>query len=143
MAPIGMPVAPLMTRTSEPPRARLHADAAPNAVSRLWQALPTDEPLRHVRWSGMASYVLVESLRDESIPLENRVSFYQPGAICLRPEHGEIAFSYGQAQARDVRGNHWAAHIATVEGDTAGYLEAIARTKRSGARAITIKRREG
>ena len=69
--------------------ARLHEDAAPNAVSRFWQALPIDETLRHVRWSGMASYVLVESLRDESIPLENRVSFYQPGAICLRPEHGE------------------------------------------------------
>ena len=123
--------------------ARLHEEAAPNAVARFWEALPIDETLRHVRWSGMASYVLVDSLRDEAIPLENRVSFYQPGAIYLRPEHGEIAFSYGQAQARDVRGNHWAAHIATVEGDTAGYLEAIARTKRSGARAITIKRREG
>jgi hypothetical protein len=123
--------------------ARLHEEAAPNAVARFWEALPIDETLRHVRWSGMASYVLVDSLRDEAIPLENRVSFYQPGAICLRPEHGEIAFSYGQAQARDVRGNHWAAHIATVEGDTAGYLKAIARTKRGGARAITIKRREG
>jgi hypothetical protein len=123
--------------------ARLHEEAAPNPVARFWEALPIDETLRHVRWSGMASYVLVDSLRDEAIPLENRVSFYQPGAICLRPEHGEIAFSYGQAQARDVRGNHWAAHIATVEGDTAGYLAAIARTKRSGARAITIKRREG
>jgi hypothetical protein len=123
--------------------ARLHEEAAPNAAARFWEALPIDETLRHVRWSGMASYVLVGSLRDESIPLENRVSFYQPGAICLRPEHGEIAFSYGQAQARDVRGNHWAAHIATVEGDMAGYLEAIARTKRGGARAITIKRREG
>jgi len=123
--------------------ARLHEDAAPNTVARFWEALPIDETLRHVRWSGMASYVLVDSLRDESIPLENRVSFYQTGAICLRPEHGEIAFSYGQAQARDVRGNHWAAHIATVEGDKAGYLAALARTKRGGATSITIKRREG
>jgi hypothetical protein len=123
--------------------ARLHEEAAPTAVARFWEALPIEQTLRHVRWSGMASYVLVDALRDEAIPLENRVSFYQPGAICLRPEHGEVAFSYGQAQARDHRGNNWAAHIATVEGDTAGYMAAIARTKRGGARPITITRREG
>jgi hypothetical protein len=123
--------------------ARLHEEAAPRSVTRFWEALPIEETLRHVRWSGMAGYVLVNELADMSIPLENRVSFYQPATIALRPEHGEIAFSYGQAQARDVRGNHWATHLATIEGDSSAYLAAVAGTKRGGAKAITIKKREG
>lgn len=123
--------------------ARLHEEAAPQSVARFWDALPIEATLRHVRWSGMAGYILEDRLADTAIPLENRVSFYQPATIALRPEHGEIAFSYGQAQARDVTGNHWATNLATIEGDPAAYLAAVARTKRGGARSITIRKREG
>ena len=123
--------------------ARLNEEAAPQTAARFWEALPIEETLRHVRWSGMAGYVLVDRLRDPAMPLENRVSFYQPGTINLRPEGGEIAFSYGQGQARDVTGNHWATNLATVEGDAAPYLAAVAQTKRGGGKKITIRKREG
>src|SRR5438094_6795266 len=89
----------------------LHENAAPKTVQRLWDALPIEETLRHVRWSGSAGYIMAAALRDPSFPLENRVSFYQPGALHLKPEHGEVAISYGPAQAREPTGIGWATHF--------------------------------
>jgi hypothetical protein len=123
--------------------ARLHDEQAPRATAQLWDALPIEATLRHLRWGGMAGFILVDALADETLPLENRVSFCQPATIALRPEHGELAFSYGQAQARDVTGSHWASSVATVEENVEPYLEAVRRTKRGGARRMVIRRREG
>ena len=122
--------------------ATLHEDAAPKAVQRLWDALPIQETLKHVRWSGSAAYILAAPLRDASFPLENRVSFYLPGTLNLRPEHGEIAISYGPAQARDETGNGWATHFGTLEGDVRAFLDAVARTHGEGAKQLRISRAE-
>ena len=51
------------------------------------------------------------------LPLENRVSFYHPGMINCRPESGEIAFCYGQAQARTL----YEAAGFTITAMTAGF----------------------
>jgi hypothetical protein len=123
--------------------ARMLEENAPQTVARFWDALPIEDTLRHVRWSGMAGYVLISDLADPSFPFENRVSFYPAGTISLRPEHGELAFAYGQAQARDVIGNGWATHFATLEGDAGSFLAKVAATKRQGGKALTIRRQEG
>ncbi len=123
--------------------ASLHEDVAPKTVDRIWNALPVEQKLRHVRWSGNAAYVLVPELEDPSFPLENQVSFYVSGAVAYRPEHGELAFSYGQAQARDLAGNGWASHFATLQGDTAEFLKMLQRTQREGAKRLVIRRKEG
>lgn len=123
--------------------ARLLEENAPQTVARFWEALPIEDTLRHVRWSGMAGYVLISDLTDPSFPFENRVSFYPAGTISLRPEHGELAFAYGQAQARDVNGNGWATHFATLEGDSGPFLAKVAATKRQGGKPLTIRRQEG
>ncbi|MCA1644390.1 MAG: DUF3830 family protein [Chloroflexi bacterium] len=68
--------------------------------------MPMEETLRHVRWSGRAGYILAPALHDPSFPLENRVSFYIPRTLDLKPEHGEVAISYRPAQARDGTGTN-------------------------------------
>ena len=122
--------------------AMLHENEAPKTVQKLWDALPIEETLRHVRWSGSAGYIMAAALRDPSFPLENRVSFYQPGAMHLKPEHGEVAISYGPAQARESTGIGWATHFATLEGDASAFLDAVARTQHEGKKQLTIKRKE-
>jgi hypothetical protein len=120
----------------------LHEQEAPQTAQKVWDALPIDETLRHVRWSGSAGYILVSALRDPSFPLENRVSYYIPLTLNLKPEHGEVAISYGPAQARDGTGNGWATHFATLEGDAAAFLEAVARVQHEGKKQLVIKRKE-
>ncbi|MCA1647937.1 MAG: DUF3830 family protein [Chloroflexi bacterium] len=121
----------------------LHEEEAPNTVRKVWDALPIEESLRHVRWSGSAGYIVASALRDPSFPLENRVSLYIPLTLNLRPEHGEVAISYGPAQARDGAGNGWATHFATLEGDPAAFLDAVARAQHEGKKQLVMRRKEG
>jgi len=119
-------------------------DLAPRTTKAFWDILPIEQTLRHVRWGGSGAYVIERKLRDpELFPLENRVAYYFPNTIALKPEHGELAFSYGQSQARSLAGNGWAAHFANVEGDTAAYLDLLARTQHEGAKPMIIRRKEG
>ncbi len=120
----------------------LHEQAAPRSVERVWNALPIEETMRHVRWSGSAGYILSSALRDPSFPLENRVSIYIPGTVNFRPEHGEVAIAYGPAQARDGNGIAWATHLATLEGDASAFLNAIAKLQHVGRKRLVV-RREG
>jgi hypothetical protein len=120
----------------------LHESEAPKTAQKVWDALPIEETLRHVRWSGSAGYILAAPLRDPSFPLENRASFYIPGTLNLKPEHGEVAISYGPAQARDGTGNGWATHFATLEGDSVAFLQAIARAQHEGKKQLVMKRKE-
>lgn len=119
----------------------LHEEQAPRTVERLWGALPLDETMRHVRWSGSAGYFLAAALRDPSFALENRVSIYIPGTINYRPEHGEVAISYGPAQARDGNGIAWATHAATLEGDATAFLSAVASMQHVGKKRLVIRRK--
>jgi hypothetical protein len=123
--------------------ARLLEDQAPQTVRRFWEALPIEQTLRHVRWGGNAAYVLEPKLKDPAFPVENQVTFYIPATIGYKPEHGELAFSYGQAQARSLQGNGWATHFASLEGDPAPFLAVLARTQREGAKRLVIRRKEG
>lgn len=123
--------------------AELLEAAAPDTCKRFWDALPIEETLRHVRWGGDAAYVLARSLKDPSFPYENRISFYMPATIALKPEHGELAFAYGQAQARNPLGNGWATHFADLLGDSRAFLDVMRRTQREGAKRLVIRRKEG
>jgi hypothetical protein len=123
--------------------AELLEAAAPDTCKRFWDALPIEETLRHVRWGGDAAYVLARSLKDPSFPYENRISFYIPATIALKPEHGELAFAYGQAQARNPLGNGWATHFADLLGDSRAFLDVMRRTQREGAKRLVIRRKEG
>ncbi|MHB8440303.1 MAG: DUF3830 family protein [Acidimicrobiales bacterium] len=121
-------------------QADLLEDMAPQTTAKFLAALPITGTLRHVRWSGSAGYILVDALRDPAMALENRVSFYPPGSIAFRPEHGEVAITYGQAQARDsMSPAGWATHVAQVR--SAGvFLEKVAATQHVGGLPVTIRR---
>ena len=122
--------------------ARLMEAAAPKSTQRFWEALPIEESMRHVRWGGNCAYILSQSLRDPEFPFESRISFYDRGTISLKPQHGEIALSYGQAQARDPRGTGWATPLAVLEDNVEPFLEVLARTQHEGVKHLTIRRKE-
>ena len=117
----------------------LHEDAAPLSAARFLAALPAEATLRHVRWSGEAGYILIHELADPSIPVENAVSFYPPGSLVFRSEHGEFAFAYGQAQARDgaQRSAH-ATHLATFDTNMSKLMERVAATCHEGGKTVRI-----
>lgn len=121
--------------------ATLLEEQAPKTAQKVWEALPIEETLRHVRWSGSAGYILSSVLHDAAFPLENRVSIYPPGSIALRPIHGEVAITYGPAQARDWFGNAWATHFANLEGDASAFLAAVARVQHEGKKSLVIRRK--
>jgi len=123
--------------------ARLLDEAAPNTTDRFWAALPFEERLRHVRWGGDAAYVLVRALRDPEFGVENRISFYPRATIAYKPEHGELAFTYGQAQARNPLGSGWASMFAELEGDYEPFLQMMERTLKEGAKRLVVRRKEG
>jgi len=123
--------------------AALHEDAAPVTVARLLAALPIEQTLRHLRWGGDAGYIMVSRLADSSQPLENPVTFYPPGTIGFRREHGEIAICYGQAQARShVQMVGWACNLATLETNAGALLEKIHATRSEGGKPIRFVREE-
>lgn len=119
----------------------LHEDGAPRTAARLWDALPIEGTLRHVRWSGEAGYIMSPALAGENGEPERPVSFYPPGGIVLRSEHGELAFAYGQSQARDnLRIADRGCHVASIETNGAEFLERVAATGRGGGRPIRLAR---
>jgi hypothetical protein len=122
----------------------LHDEDAPILTSLLWDALPLHGEMRHVRWSGEAGYILADALHYPDPPDERRVSLYTPASIVLRSEHAELAFGYGQGQARDgfVRGAQ-GSHLATVITNVDQYLQRVAQTRHTGRTAIEITKREG
>ena len=123
--------------------ARLHEDAAPQTVARFWAALPIEAVLRHVRWSGEAGYILISQLADKTQLLENAISFYPPGSIAFRAEHGETAFSYGQAQARDhAHVATWACHLGTLETNIDAFVAKVAATQSEGGKPMRLVREE-
>jgi hypothetical protein len=123
--------------------ARLHEEAAPQTVARFWAALPLETTLRHVRWSGEAGYILIRQIADKTQPLENAISFYPPASIAFRAEHGETAFSYGQAQARDhAHAATWACHLGTLETNIDAFLAKVVATQSEGRKPMRLVREE-
>lgn len=116
---------------------------APLTTRKLWDALPFDETFRHARRSGATGYFLSPRLRDAALPFENRVSFYVPGTIDLKPAHGELVIPYGQAQARTVTGNEYATCLARFIGEHAAFLDVIRRMQREGKKQLSITREQG
>lgn len=98
--------------------------------------------MRHVRWSGDAGYILVSTLHDANLPREDPISFYPPGVIAFLAEHGEVTFSYGQAQARGYGSatiGGWATHLGDLEGDTTAFLDKVRATLAEGGKRIEIR----
>jgi len=123
--------------------ARLHEEAAPETVARFWAALPIEATLRHVRWSGEAGYIIISKIADKTLPVENAISFYPPASIAFRPEHGEMAFAYGQAQARDhVHVANWACHLGTFETNVSAFLAKVEATCAEGGKPMRMTREE-
>ena len=117
----------------------MHDEAARVSATRFLATLPVETTMRHVRWSGEAGYILIHELADPSIAIENPVSFYPPGSLIFRPEHGELAFAYGQAQARDgMQRSASATHLATFDTNVSEFMERVAATCHEGGKTIRI-----
>ena len=54
-------------------------------------------------------------------------------------EHGETAFSYGQAQARDhAHVATWACHLGTLETNIDAFLAKVAATQSEGGKPMRL-----
>jgi hypothetical protein len=118
---------------------------APRTSSALWEMLPLEETVRHFRYGGQAGYAIERKLRDANLPFEDRLTFFVPGTLSLKPHQGELAICYGPAQARTlagINGNEWATRFADAAGDVGPFLEVVARTLREGKKQMTIRRHE-
>lgn len=117
----------------------LFEDRAPLAVQKLLGVLPIDAQLRHVRWSGEAGYFLLASLAEPDAQIENVVTFYPRGSLIYRAEHGEFAFTYGQAQARDnVKLADHACLLGVLEENAEPFLELVRRTRTEGQQSLRL-----
>ena len=123
--------------------ARLLEDEAPLTVRKFWDALPFDESFLQARRGGATGYFITQKMHDEELPFENRVSFYIPGTINLKPIHGEVCIPYGQAQARTVTGNEYATQFAKLVGGYEPFLAVVARLLTEGRKQLVITKREG
>ena len=71
------------------------------------------------------------------------MSFYPPGSIAFRAEHGETAFSYGQEQARDhAHAATWACHLGTLETNIDAFLAKVTATQSAGGKLMRLVREE-
>lgn len=117
----------------------LFDELAPLAAHKLLGVLPIDAELRHVRWSGETGYFLLASLAEPGAQLENAVTFYPRGSLIYRPEHGEFAFTYGQAQARDnVKLADHACLLGALEENAEPFLELVRKTRTEGRQPLRL-----
>lgn len=123
--------------------ADLDGEAAPETVARIWDALPIEGNLRHLRWGGEGAYILVRELADPSLAIEDPVTFYPPGSLAFRPAHGEFVIPYGQAQARShLISAAFATRIGRLTDNVDRLLREAQGTLNDGGKPIRIERWE-
>jgi hypothetical protein len=117
----------------------LYDAGAPGIVAAILDALPLRVPVVHVAWSGeMVMSSVPYTLGVEQA--ENEVRLVRPGDLTWDPRYGELAFTYGTAEARLPTG----AHTLTVYGAVTDGLDAFAAYGRArrfeGAGEILLER---
>jgi hypothetical protein len=117
-------------------------EEAPESVAALLDLLPHESTLKHVRWSGHATWVNIDEVDLPEIPRENHTVYPSRGDVLLYPGYRneqEILLACGptcfKSPAGELAGNHVATLSATRE-----ELRALEEsTLEEGAKAVTIR----
>lgn len=127
-------------------RFKLSEDLAPKTSAALWEALPVEASLRHVKLSGDACFCNVEREPLASLPesLELPVTSIYKGWIAASPSpaHGrtELLISYGLAEFRGPTGRLYVTPVAELQGDGTELFDVLESTQIEGEKSIAMRR---
>jgi hypothetical protein len=122
--------------------ARLERTAAPRTCERFIAMLPYRERIIHVRWSGEACWIPLDSF-DFGVGYENATSYPAPGQIILHPggvSETEILLAYGAVRFASKVGQLAGNHFLTVVEDLDQLRQLGELTLREGAQSIEFDR---
>lgn len=93
--------------------ALVYDEGTPDIAAAILAALPLTVPVVHVAWSGemVMSTVAYEFGVDHA---ESDVRLVRPGDLTWDSKSGELAFTYGTAEARLPTGSHTLVVYATI-----------------------------
>lgn len=124
----------------------LDEELAPKTTAALWEALPVEAPIRHVKMSGDACYFMVEGGPLAALPEApelGETSIYR-GYVSVVRAHGrpstELLISYGQAEYRGATGRRYATPVGEIQGDPTALFDALRRTQVEGEKRIAVRR---
>lgn len=125
----------------------LYEDLAPNNVAVFVERLPSEESIRHARWSGQQVYIKFDELARKCSEVENPVSQISRGQIAFRPERGMFSVAYGRARLSDQPIHHrmvsgFGSLIGHLDENADALLDAFAETDSKGSIPITISMEE-
>jgi len=117
-------------------------EEAPESVAALLDLLPHESTLKHVRWSGHATWVNIDEVDLPEIPRENHTVYPSRGDVLLYPGYRneqEILLACGPTCFKSPAGELAGNHVATLDA-TREELRALEEaTLDEGAKAITIR----
>jgi hypothetical protein len=119
--------------------ALLYDEGTPEIVAAILDALPLRVPVVHVAWSGdMLMSSIPYALGVERA--ESEVRLVRPGDLTWDPRYGELAFTYGTAEARMPTGPHTLVVYGTLT-DGLDAFATYARARRfEGAGEVRLDR---
>lgn len=121
-------------------RADLLLDQAPRTCERFLAALPLNDRIIHVRWSGEACWIPFGE-RDFGVGYENATSFPAPGEVLLYPggySETEILIGYGAVRFASKMGQLAGNHFMTITEGKDRLAEFGRKTLWDGAQPISF-----
>lgn len=126
--------------------AELFEDEAPASIAALWEQLPLESEVMHVRWSGHAIWVEIDDLELSNLPRENHTVYPSRGDVLLYPGYRneqETLIACGPTCFKSPAGELAGNHVGTISASREELRSLEEETLRTGAKPITIDGREG
>lgn len=118
-------------------------DVATRGSEKVLSSLPLTTRMVHASRSGNCAVVQDETLRDDSVAVENQVSMYYPGMVAYDPARGYLVLAYGQGQARSRIGTHWVTYLGDITQGRDQLVPKLQETRDGdGAREVRIERED-
>jgi len=115
----------------------LFSDRAPASCRAILSQVPLADQIIHARLSGPLCLLRRVNLADA--PLENPVSFFDPGDIVYHPAHFDIGIAYGPTQFRELAGTVYVSLVGRIGGDLSPLIATGRSLLRTGARPIFLR----
>lgn len=123
----------------------LLTDRAPASVEAMRGFLPLDSTLKHVRWSGHAVWVNIDSVDLPTVPRENHTVYPSRGDVLFYPGYRneqEILLACGPTCFKSPAGELAGNHVATLDASPEELGRIEEQTLDDGAHDVTIRMRE-
>lgn len=116
-------------------------DEAPESVMAMREFLPLQSTIKHVRWSGIATWINIDEIELPQIPRENHTVYPSRGDVLLYPGYQneqEILIACGPTCFKSPAGELAGNHVATIDTDADRLKELEERTLDEGSFEVTV-----